>query len=316
MFKKKAASPYAIPAEVQTVIAAGEAAFAARRAAEEALQRRMVELEAAEQVAAAALQELERIDGELALAIDQETAAPLEKAANTARRRHSEAAGGAERITRMIAAIHNKAQEADEAVAAARAELDAVCSTFHKDIVAAYDADVRAAAEALVSALKRGYAMRAVLGGKVSFGMFLDEVNVPSVIWRDPAVISGNRAHTGSGPVDMASSWVEDPDAAAVANTLRPLGDMRRRLERHTRFDPANPFPAPPDMREHEAFLAWAIAEYNAPPPPPKPSRGLWQSWTLGGRWSHQDTPPADLNITPSIMPDETDYRPYQTAQT
>ncbi|MBK1842439.1 hypothetical protein JHL17_34095 [Azospirillum sp. YIM B02556] len=314
MFGKKK-NPYALSPEVRAAITAGAAALQDRKAADAALLKRMTELRAAEEVEAAAVREMEQADAALALAIDPEQAAGLEKAVTAASRKRDTAAQNAERTRRMVNALHAHAQQADERVNAARQQLAAAFATFQAEIVAAYDADVRAAAAALVAALKRGWAIRTALRGKLNQPLFLDEINVPSVIWRQPAIVHGPRANLGGETIALDAEWSDEPTAADAAGEMQALSEMQSQLERHRPFDPANPFPTPSNREAFEAELARAIAEYSAPPEPPKPSRGLFQSWTLGGRWAHQDSHGNELNITTAIASDETAYEHYQPAQ-
>ncbi len=202
----------------------------------------------------AAEAEVEALEMKIALEIDEAQINTLETALASARTASTNALEVAERADRLRGALHNRATEADTAIAAARQVFQTAIGTFGREVSEVLAVEAREAAQQLVKVLMRGSAIAASLGTLSHGSGFLGETTIPSPAPGQQPIVSAGRADLADGTrADLAAAWRDDPAAAALADLLQPLTDLRRRAASHSKFTPPPPVTKPYEVQNYRS---------------------------------------------------------------
>jgi hypothetical protein len=227
-----------------------------------------------------------RLDADRVLEIDDAKITALEGAIAAARKTAHEAAVAHERADRRQGALHARAQEADAAIAAARQALQAELASFGVAVNRGAADEARAAAQHLVAALSRGHALADAIGSLPTHSGFLGETKIPSPAPMQQPLIAGSRVEIQDGShEDLLVTWRAEPSAAALASTLRPVAELRRRVAGHRAFAPPPP-PAKPYVVQNRRAPEEIAAERAALESAAKPPRSTW----VGRSWNTDQT--------------------------
>jgi hypothetical protein len=226
-------SSFSMPRELQHAIAAVSSDLDARAAVDEALNRQAGAHERATQESQEADDELANLEVDLALKGGERNSPRLE----ATRKKQREALDTLRRVTRVTAALQVKAAEVDENLRRHRMLLQTEVGAQAAEVFAQLSNELRAAAEPLISVLKKAYGVGAAFGLSGALIRQLDAINLPSLVANEPPIISGYRAHSETGTqIDLTSAWRADPAAASMHEALRPLAEVHRRAAAHVDF--------------------------------------------------------------------------------
>jgi hypothetical protein len=251
---------YAPSTEVLDAADALSEALDGRVRIDSAISRNTDARTAAGEARQAADTEVQRIEVELALEVDEMKINALESAVTSARAASTNATAVVERAVRLQGALHTRAIEADAAIAIARQAFQTAVGAFGREISEALAIEAREAAQHLVKVLMRGHAIASSLGTLSQGVGFIGETTVPSPAPLQRSIIGAGRADLADGTrIDLAAEWRTDPTAAAVADLLQPIADLRRLAAMHSTF-----VPPPPAAKPYEPQNRWTAEEIAA----------------------------------------------------
>jgi hypothetical protein len=276
--------------QIRDAAAALTAALDARIRIDTVIARNVTERQAAGEARATAEAQAGRLETELALELDDEKIRALEAGAEAAGAALQEAVIAFARTERLRGTLYARASQADAEIAAARQAFQFELGIYAATADDALAAEAREAAQKLVVVLRRGHAVAAALASLGQPNGFLDDVMIRSPAHLQLPIIDGNLAELPDGShSNLAADWRTDPGASELAEIMKPLGDLRRRVARHSAFVPP-PLQDKPYLPREENRLAIdynkGIEEREAAAPKPKP--WLARSWTIerGGKAS------------------------------
>lgn len=278
----RANAAYGIPPDMLEAISALTTALDARVRVDAAIAQNAASRQSASESRAAAEAEVGRLELELALEIDGAKITALERAVDEAHRTAQEAVTAFDRADRLQCALYARAPEADAQIAAGRQAFQTALGAYGRTANEALAVEARDAAQRLVGVLKRGHAMAFAVGNLSRSGGFLGDVLIPSPAPSQPPIIAAAHADAPDGSrADLAADWRTDRDAAALAEIMRPLTDLIRRLAVHVAFAPP-PAPAKPYEAQNRRTAEEAAAERSASEAV-KPPASTWagQAWAM-----------------------------------
>jgi hypothetical protein len=238
---------YALPEYLLEAATALTAALDARATFDSAVAKNSTDRQAADEARMTAEAEVERADLELAMCLDDEKTAVLERKLTSARMTAQTSATAFDRTTSRQTGLYKLAPEKDAAVAAARQNFQTAVGTFGREANEALAAEAREAVQHLVRVLARGHAIAASIGSLGQAVGFLGETIVPSPAPSQSPIIGHGKADgTDGSRLDLAAEWRADPTAGALAAIMQPVADLRRRVARHSAFVPPPPATAKP----------------------------------------------------------------------
>jgi hypothetical protein len=236
---------FAITPDVTESADALTVALDARIQIDAAIAKNATARHAADQSRRNADAEVERLDLELALAIDHTKIVALETALDAARMTAQHAVTAFDRATRLQSALYARAPEADGAIITARQTFQSALGAYSRVVNEALAIEARDAAQHIERVLRRAHATASAIGNLSQSGGFLGDILIPSPASAQP-IITGSRVDGGDGTYsDLAADWRADAGASALAVLMKPLADLRRRASSHMAFTPPPPAAKP-----------------------------------------------------------------------
>ena len=253
---------FSLTPDVREATVALVTALDVRNRVDDAIAKNANERQAAAERRAYAEAEIERLELDLALEIDGAKIIALEYSADAGRVAAQDAVKAFDRADRLQGALYARAPEADAQIANAQQVFQAAMGTYGRVTNEALAAETREAAQHLVAVLKRGHAMAFAIGNLSQSSGILSDILLPSPAPMEPPIIAGMHADAPDGSrTNLAADWRTDPSASALAEIMKPLTDLRRRLSSHRAFTPP-----PPPSKPYEVSPAnrAAAAHSNA----------------------------------------------------
>jgi hypothetical protein len=302
---------YLLPPDLLDAMASLEEALEARARVDAAIGKNATARQAASEARAAAESEAERLETELALEIDNAKILTLEGRVTAARKISQDATAVFDRADRVQGNLHALAPDADAKIDAAKQMFQAAVAAYGRRANEALASEAHEAAQRIVAVLNRGHAIADCLRTIDRNSGFL-ATEIPSPNHTQQAIVGNGRAALSDGTrIDLAATWRVDPEAAVLADLMKPIADLRQRADRHTAFSPPPP-PAKP-YEAHNRRTAEEIAAERAADAAWKPPASTW----VGHVQRFDGNRPAaavgvELNVVAGIA-DET-MKPYEAA--
>lgn len=296
---------YAPPPELLEASSALIVAMDERARVDAAIATNAVDRQAAADARKHADAEVERIDLALALEFDDAKADALERALTAARMKAQTAATAAERAAKRQTALYGLAPVKDAAVAAAKQKFQTELAGYGRAVNEALAAEAQDASQHLVRVLRRGYAAAAAIGCLSQVSGFLGESTILSPAPGQQPIIGNGRADAVDGSrIDLAADWKLDPGAAALAELMEPLANLRRRAASFTPFTPPPPAAksyevSPANRRTAEELAAERAAADAASKPPASTWAGQCHHIGFANRPGHAS--PAEVSAVAGI---------------
>jgi hypothetical protein len=265
---------YLIPADLQDVMTALEEALDGRTRVDAAVAKNAAARQAASETRIAAEAEATRIETELALEIDDAKIIALEGRVESARQSALAATAVFDRADRVQGNLYALAPDSDAQIAAATQKFQAAVAAYGCRVNEALAVETQEAVQHLVAVLKRGHAIADRLRTIDRNSGFL-ATEIPSPDHTQQAIVGNGRAALADGTrIDLAATWSDDPAAAALADIIKPLADLRQRAAGHRAFSPPPPPAAPYVAQNHRT--AEEIAAERAADAAWKPPASTW----------------------------------------
>jgi hypothetical protein len=270
-------APYALPAELIEAATALTAALDDRAVVDTAITKATTDRLAADEARKTAEAEVEKTDLELAICLDDAKIAGIERRVTSARMTAQTAMTAFDRATKRQTALYTLAPEKDRAIADARQGLQTAVGTFGREVSDALAIEAREAAQYLVRVLTRAHAIAATLGTMSQGVGFIGETTVLSPAPGQHAIIESHHADAADGTrIDLAKTWQNDPSAAALADLMQPIANLRRRVAGHIKFAPPPPATKPYEVSPTNRAAAAHSQAIEAREGPYKPPASTW----------------------------------------